>query len=103
MSHHIDIVFDGPPGPESCRFLEVEDEFQRSISVGQWLKRDDGYWVLRISRTGLSIAPDPRTEAFGELLHALQMVRDANLDDPHIPPIALATINAAIAKAEGVL
>jgi len=35
------------------------------------------------------------------MLHALQMVWDANLTDPHIPPIALATIKASIAKAEG--
>lgn len=37
-----------------------------------------------------------------DLLHALEMVRDANRDDPHIPQIALATIEAAIAKATGV-
>lgn len=36
-----------------------------------------------------------------DLLHALEMVRDANKDEPHIPPIALATIEAAIAKATG--
>ncbi len=36
-----------------------------------------------------------------DLLHALQMVRDANRDEPHIPPTALATIEAAIAKATG--
>ena len=29
------------------------------------------------------------------MLHALEMVRDANRDDPHIPPIALATIEVA--------
>lgn len=34
-----------------------------------------------------------------EMLHALEMVRDANRDDPHIPPAALACIEAAIAKA----
>ena len=33
-----------------------------------------------------------------DLLHALEMVRDANRDDPHIPPAALACINAAIEK-----
>lgn len=36
-----------------------------------------------------------------EMLHALEMVRDANRDEPHIPLIALATIEAAIAKAKG--
>jgi hypothetical protein len=44
----IDIVFDGPPGPVAGRFVEVEDLSGASISVGEWLEREDGYWVLRI-------------------------------------------------------
>ncbi len=44
----IDIVFDGPPGPESGRFVEVEDEAGKSIDFGQWVHRPDGFWVLRI-------------------------------------------------------
>lgn len=36
-----------------------------------------------------------------DLLHALEMVRDANRSDPHIPDYALRTIDAAIAKAGG--
>lgn len=49
MPEVIDIVFDGPPGPESGRFIEVEDPATgASISIGKWIKRDDGYWVLRI-------------------------------------------------------
>jgi len=50
MSDYIDIVFDGPPGPEGPRFVEVEDEQGRSIKVGEWLQRPDGYWVLRIPK-----------------------------------------------------
>ena len=50
----IDIVFDGPPGPEAGRFVEVEDARGMSIRIGEWLRRSDGYWVLRI--------PDPRGE-----------------------------------------
>jgi hypothetical protein len=46
---HIDIVFDGPPGPESGCFIEVEDAQGRSIRFGQWVKREDGYWALRIT------------------------------------------------------
>jgi len=42
-----DIVFDGPPGPEAGRFVEVERD-GKSISVGKWLKREDGLWILRI-------------------------------------------------------
>ena len=44
----IDIVFDGPPSHESGRFVETEDENRASISIGDWVERADGYWVLRI-------------------------------------------------------
>lgn len=50
---YIDIVFDGPPGPEAGRFVEVEDATGRSISLGEWVQRVDGFWVLRIARTDL--------------------------------------------------
>lgn len=46
---YIDIVFDRPPGPEAPRLIEVEDASGRSIRAGEWLQREDGYWVLRIS------------------------------------------------------
>ena len=36
---HIDIVFDGPPGPEPGRFVEVEDTNGNSIRVGEWIER----------------------------------------------------------------
>ena len=48
-SEPVDIVFDGPPGPESGRFVEVESPPGKSIKFGEWLQRDDGYWVLRIN------------------------------------------------------
>lgn len=44
----IDIVFDGPPGHEGGRFVEVEDAAGKSIKVGEWLQRADGLWALRI-------------------------------------------------------
>jgi hypothetical protein len=49
MADYIDIVFDGPPGPEGNRFIEVEDALGRSIRFGLWIERDDGRWVLRIT------------------------------------------------------
>jgi hypothetical protein len=52
MSDTIDIVFDGPPGPEGGRFVEVESPPGVSISFGEWLQRDDGYWVLRFDVMG---------------------------------------------------
>ena len=50
MSAYIDIVFDGPPGPEGGRFVEVENQERKSIKFGEWVHREDGYWVLRISQ-----------------------------------------------------
>lgn len=47
MPKYIDIVFDGPPS-QPGRFVEVEDPSKSSISVGEWVQRDDGYWVLRL-------------------------------------------------------
>jgi hypothetical protein len=49
MADHVDIVFDGPPGPEGNRFIEVEDASGRSIAFGEWIERKDGRWVLRIT------------------------------------------------------
>lgn len=56
LSRQIDIVFDGPPGPNSGRFVEVEDEAGRSVDVGDWIERRDGYWALRIQ---ISTSPSP--------------------------------------------
>ena len=48
MYKYIDIVFDGPPSPNSGRFVEIEDETGSSIDYGKWVHRRDGFWVLRI-------------------------------------------------------
>lgn len=48
-AEYIDIVFDGPPSHESGRFVEVESPPGTSISFGEWIHRDDGYWVLRFN------------------------------------------------------
>lgn len=45
---YIDIVLDGPPGETAGRFVEVDDENGRSFTAGEWIKRADGFWVLRI-------------------------------------------------------
>lgn len=42
------VVFDGPPSGEAPRFIEVEDGNGNSINAGEWLKRDDGLWELRL-------------------------------------------------------
>lgn len=48
MSKGINIIFDGPPSHESGRFVEVENDGGRSISVGEWIERGDGLWALRL-------------------------------------------------------
>ena len=47
-TEEINIVFDGPPGPTAGRFVEVENAKGESICAGEWMRRDDGYWVLQI-------------------------------------------------------
>jgi len=49
----ISIVFDGPPGPVSGRFVEVEDGSGRSIILGRW-QEDGEYWRLVIGRADVA-------------------------------------------------
>lgn len=51
---HIDIVFDGPPEHKSGGFIEVENAMGQSICFGKWVQREDGYWVLRITKNDCS-------------------------------------------------
>lgn len=43
----VDIVFDGPPSHDAPRFVEVERD-GKPIKYGEWIQREDGYWVLRV-------------------------------------------------------
>lgn len=45
----LNIIFDGPPGPEAGRFVEVENDFGESINAGEWSENGDGTWTLRIT------------------------------------------------------
>ena len=45
----INIIFDGPPDHEAGRFVEVETDDGKSIRVGEWIKKENGYWALRIA------------------------------------------------------
>ena len=43
------IRFDGPPGPESCKLIEVEKD-GKSINAGEWVRdseSDNWFLVLR--------------------------------------------------------
>jgi hypothetical protein len=59
-TEYLDIVIDGPPGPEAGRFVEVENDQGKSVSVGNWTKRDGVYWALRLRVADQSArAPEP--------------------------------------------
>ena len=53
--YYVDIVFDGPPGHIPARFVEVENQDGAGINFGEWVHREDGYWVLRFVSRNLSI------------------------------------------------
>lgn len=63
---NIHIVFDGPPGPESGRFVEVEDDDGKSISVGKWSQRGE-FWEL--------VIPDHRGMKAAERERCVQVCR----------------------------
>lgn len=65
----VDVVFDGPPGPEGGRFVECEDADGVSINAGNWWQREDGYWALRIVR------PPTRTVQAQGMGHDAEMFR----------------------------
>jgi len=45
----VDVLFDGPPHAVAGRFVEVHDsETNLSVSIGEWIKREDGLHALRI-------------------------------------------------------
>lgn len=49
----VDVVFDGPPGPNTdghtCNFVELEDTSTgASIGLGEWIDRGNGLWALRL-------------------------------------------------------
>ena len=49
VAEEIRVVFDGPPGAVSGRFVEVETPDGASVNAGTWHERGDGLWELRIS------------------------------------------------------
>jgi hypothetical protein len=50
----VNVVFDGPRSHESGRFVEVEDDGGRSVKVGEWHGRANGWWGLRITDEDLA-------------------------------------------------
>lgn len=96
---YTDIVFDGPPGPVCGRFVEVENEKRESISFGEWVGRDDGYWVLRIPTLAAVRAERDEAQAQNELLgcdkeRALHIIQNPDLDDTEAREQAESELNA---------
>ena len=89
---HVDIVFDGPPGPVSGHFVEVENDTGESICFGEWIEREDGMWCLRIYGSSYLIAAAP------EMYEALDFVSAHLTNDPLA---AHERIKATLAKARG--
>jgi len=78
MGHQkLAIVFDGPPGPEAGRFIEVEQEDGSSVKAGQWEKRENGQWVLHLRVIDEDIAPSPETHPNEEKVLGNLMSEDA--------------------------
>ena len=48
MDKPINILFDGPPGKDAGRFVEVETDDGKSINAGEWIQKGN-YWALRIT------------------------------------------------------
>lgn len=48
MRNFIDIVFHGDD-PREMTFVEVEDENGRSVCLGEWVERQNGYSALRLT------------------------------------------------------
>ena len=47
----INLIFDGPPGPDGPRFIECEDEDGNSFDVGQWFEESDGTYSVDPEKT----------------------------------------------------
>lgn len=65
------IVCDGPPGPESGRFVEVENSSGQSVNAGNWRERSDGLWELVLFTA-------PPTPDVSGLVGALEGMCDAS-------------------------
>lgn len=50
------VLFDGPPGAEAGRFIEVETPDGHSVKAGEWIDKGDGKWALELD----VLAPEER-------------------------------------------
>lgn len=54
MTKHIDIVLSDVKGTPDCKFVEIENAGGKSISLGTWVRRPDGFWAIRITREDIA-------------------------------------------------
>ena len=96
MIRTIQIVFDGPPGPESGRFVEVEEN-GKGINFGEWRDGKDGFWYLDIPVE--SPAPtEPRAEVDDvKIKRALFYAKMLAKEKGPNPPEEIETIISALA------
>lgn len=68
------ILFDGPPSPESGRFVEVENADGASFNCGEWTQEND-LWVLSVTNIAeADILAQPCV---------VEALKKAYLQDPH--------------------
>lgn len=65
----INVVIDDTE-PNEPRFVEVEDDQQRSIRVGEHTRRDDGLWSIRITAADLAPTHPPTREQIADVVLA---------------------------------
>lgn len=69
----IAIVFDGPPGPEAGRFVEVERD-GKSIEFGKWEQIADGYWQLNLVEVARLEEQLAEAEEDAEMQHEIHIM-----------------------------
>lgn len=95
----VDIVFDGPPGPSALggRFVEIEDLKGRSVRVGKWRDRGNGFWALRL---GLPVIRS-RRDLIEEVFREMELAAGKTVSSAYLPALAEAAVDS-LAR-EGVL
>lgn len=48
------IIFDSPPNPNGCQFVECENAEGQSVNAGEWREREDGLWELIVNALPIS-------------------------------------------------
>lgn len=79
QSAELRIVFDGPPGPDAGRFVEVETADGKSVNAGEWHKRDDGLWELRLTAMSRPTPTDSLASNLSRTADALEsLIREVS-------------------------